>query len=164
METPVSVFPLVEARSLEGQVYHLPADLGGELNVVQVAFERWHQVLVDSWVPWLEALMRHYPGVRTYEVPVISHLYLIARPFIDGGMAAHIHRQAIRERTLTVYTHRNRFLDALQLSHETMTSLLVDRAGRVYWRAHGAYNPHAAQELIQLLESEPLTSRAYSWA
>ncbi len=38
----------LSARNLNGRMFTLPADFGGTYNVAVIAFQRWHQELVDS--------------------------------------------------------------------------------------------------------------------
>jgi hypothetical protein len=158
------VFPPLQARNLEGRVFHLPQDLEGELNLLILAFDRWHQHLVDTWTPWLDHLLRHYPMLRGYELPIISQHLTLARPLIDGGMAAHIHDRAARARTLTVYTDRLRLERHLALNPRTIALLLVDQQGHILWREYGDYHEGKASELEAMLETEPLTSPHYRWA
>ncbi len=131
-------FPSLQARNLNGRTLALPTDFGGARNVVIVAFRRWHQSLVDSWFPALAPLLAADPELRAYELPMIAGGYSLARPFIDGGMAHAIPDLAVRERTLTVYTNVAQSLAALQISSpETITILLVDRSGQIFWRSAG---------------------------
>ncbi|MFY8239176.1 MAG: hypothetical protein ACOVK5_08050, partial [Ilumatobacteraceae bacterium] len=81
-------FPNIRARNLEGLDVVLPSAFAGERNVVMVAFQRQHQDLVDSWVPWLEQQAAFDTGLRFYEIPTIGRLWAPARRFIDGGMAS----------------------------------------------------------------------------
>lgn len=68
-------FPTIEARNLEGRRFRLPANFATELSLAVVAFERWHQELVDSWTPTLEILAAKHAGLRVYELPIISTRY-----------------------------------------------------------------------------------------
>jgi hypothetical protein len=150
------VFPRLQARNLNGRTISLPAELGGERNLVLVAFRRWHQDLVDAWFPYLETLLAAHPELRAYELPMIGGLFTLARPFIDGGMAAAIPDPVVRERTLTVYTDIGRVTAALGIaSTATITLLLVDRQGRILWRDAGPYTPERIAGLAQALTTPP---------
>lgn len=147
-----AVFPALQARNLNGRTITLPAELGGARNIVLVAFRRWHQDLIDAWFPYLETLLAAHPELRAYELPMIGGLYTLARLFIDGGMAVAIPDPAVRERTLTVYTDVGRARSAPGItSTETITLLLVDRQGRVFWRNQGAYSDERAAGLERAL-------------
>lgn len=145
-------FPPLEARNLNGKRVVLPGGLGGERNLVLIAFRRWHQALVDSWFPYLDTLMASHPELRAYELPLISSLYGLARPFIDGGMAVAIPDPKVRERTLTVYTDVGQVMVALNIPNTmTITVLLVDRQGRIFWRSEGPYSAERAAGLERAL-------------
>lgn len=147
-----TIFPPLQACNLNGRTLQLPAEFSGERNVALIAFRRWHQELVDSWFPYLERLLAAHSELRAYELPMIGGLYTLARPFIDGGMAAAIPDPAVRERTLTIYTDVGRARSALGItSTETITLLLVDRQGRVFWRNQGGYSAERANGLERAL-------------
>ena len=58
----------------------------------------------------------------------------------------------VRDRTLTVYTDVRRVMAALQIpSTATITLLLVDRSGRIFWRDAGAYDVERAAGLERAL-------------
>ena len=112
----------------------------GERNVALIAFRRDQQRLVDSWVPWLEQRAAADPGLRFAELPALGLRWEPARPAIDGGMAAAIRGQAVRRRTLTVYTDLRRVTVPLGIDDRSTTWLcLMDRAGRVAWRGSGGW-------------------------
>jgi hypothetical protein len=147
-----AVFSPLQARNLNGRTLALPAAFAGVRNVVIVAFRREHQQLVDSWFPALDPLLAAHPDLRAYEMPVLASGYSLVRPFIDGGMAGAIPSPAVRERTLTVYTDVARFRALLQISSpETITILLVDRSGKIFWRSLGAYTVDKGAELARAL-------------
>jgi hypothetical protein len=152
MSEQKSHFPGLSTHNLEGKTFHLPEDFEGELNVVLVAFERWHQDLVDSWVPFLEYLQSQYPQLRFYELPTLSSLYRIVQPAIDGGMAAGIPSKAARERTLTIYTNRDKVTKALALpDRSTIGVFLVDRRGQIFWHYRGAFDDKAGDNLKRMI-------------
>ncbi|MFQ3661014.1 MAG: hypothetical protein SNJ69_01325 [Chloroflexaceae bacterium] len=145
-------FPDLEARNLNGKRIYLPSGFGGTRNIVLIAFRRWHQAMVDSWFPYLERLMSTHQDLRAYELPLISSVFALARPFIDGGMASAIPDPRVRERTLTVYTDVERVTATLHIrNRSTITVLLVDRDGQIYWRSEGPYSPERAAGLERAL-------------
>lgn len=131
-------FPALQVRDLEGEEYVIPHGLPGGPHVIIVAFQQWHQLLVDKWAPGLHALAEKHPGMEVWEVPSISKGYRIFRGGIDGGMRAGIPDIDTRRHTLTIYT------DIRELEHElgidstkTIHVFLVDCQGTVLWRAAG---------------------------
>ncbi len=82
-------FPTISGQDLLRRKVTLPSGLEGQLNLVLVAFQRWHQTLIDSWLPAVNELEDHYPGLRHYELPVLARMDLLARTFINEGMRRH---------------------------------------------------------------------------
>jgi hypothetical protein len=145
-------FPELHARNLMGERFVLPADFAGERAIAIVAFQRWHQRLVDEWTAWLNDIVPNYPGTEVYEVPVLSHMYMIARPMIDGGMAAAIPSEHVRSHTLTVYTNVDGVRKALGLPDtRTIGLFLVGRNGTIRWCGRGAFSEHQTTALEEAL-------------
>jgi len=141
-------FPTVAGKNLERNSFHLPRDLDGQLNVLLIAFQRWHQSLVDTWVPFLQRLEAEHPELRYYELPTIQHLNPLSRVFINEGMRAGIPDPTARERTITLYVDKEAFRRTLHLPHEEdIYVLLVDRQGEVLWQVTGALKPDKAASL-----------------
>ncbi len=146
-------FPAVSGGSLSRKTVSIPEDLEGELNVLIVAFQRWQQGLIESWVPLLEQLEQTIPGVRYYELPTIQRLDPISRTFINEGMRAGIANSHARERTITLYLDKSGFRSALGLPDEdTIYVLLVDRKGQVLWRAEGALTQEKGDSLLTTVQ------------
>lgn len=141
-------FPRVEGSNLEGDRFVLPADFGGEINVVLVAFKREQQHDVDTWMPLLKRIAEVNTALRVYELPTLGRRYRLMRSFIDGGMRAGIPDRAVRAATVTLYIDKSPFRRALGLRDEDrIYVLLVDREGRVHWRTDGAFDAKAGAEL-----------------
>ncbi len=149
-------FPTVVGTNLEGSSVRLPDQLGGRLNLLLIAFRQNQQADVDTWMPYAEALEARRPDIRTYELPVLSAAYRLARPFIDGGMRAAIPDPAVRQRTITLYLDKAAFRAALGVSGEDQIHVrLVDRAGTTHWRAVGAWDAASAAGLDAILAEVP---------
>jgi hypothetical protein len=155
-QEPGLQFPDVTGRNLEGRELRLPADFASERTVVLVAFRRRQQREVDSWLPELAAMRAADPGLAVYEIPTLSSGWIPLRGWIDGGMARGIADSAVREVTVTLYIDKGPFKDALGITSERTIQLLVlDRDGRVTYRALGAATPEGIAALRQALESAP---------
>ena len=148
-------FPTVKGSNLAGKEYVLPVDFEGELNIMAVAFQMWHQDEVNTWMPLFEQMEHQVPGLRAYEVPVLRSMNRVSQWMIDQGMRGGIPDLATRSRTITLYTDKERFRQALELSNENhIYILLVDRRGEVLWRTQGAYRPDTARELAAAVEQQ----------
>lgn len=134
------IFPLVTGSNLNGKTLELPRELKGKLNIVVVAFIRGQGALIAEWVPSLNDLVKRNPDLAWYELPTLSASYLPSRPSIDGGMRAAILENDSRERTITLYLDKKEFMQSLIIPHEnTIYILLINKNGRVIWRAEGGF-------------------------
>jgi hypothetical protein len=148
----VATFPRVNGSALTRRKFSLPGDFGGELNIVLIAFKRNQQADVDSWTPHLKTVTAGQPGLRVYELPVLPKTLTLMRGIIDGGMRGGIPDSAVRAATITLYISKSPFKKALGIATEDhITVVLVDRAGKIYWRAMGVFAEPALQELQSTL-------------
>lgn len=65
-------FPTVSGSNLLRQKLTLPPDFRGRLNLVFIAFERWHQMEVDSWTALAAELGEQYEDLVYYELPTLQ--------------------------------------------------------------------------------------------
>lgn len=150
-------FPQIRARNLEGLDVELPAAFVGDCNIVAVAFQRNHQTLVDSWVPWFEQQAVVDSGLRFYELPTIGRIWAPVRRFIDGGMAAAIREPKILQRTFTIYGDVDRVTRPLGIEdRSTISVFCVDRSGQVLWRGSGGYYEKLAAEVEAVMAAHRL--------
>lgn len=150
-----AVFPQIRARNLEGLDVDVPDAFVGDRNIVAIAFQRNHQGLVDSWVPWFEEQAGSDPGLRFYELPAIGRIWAPVRNFIDGGMAAAIREPLILQRTLTIYGDVNRLTKPLGIEdRSTIALLLVDGSRQVLWRGGGKFDTGLAHDLETMLAED----------
>jgi hypothetical protein len=148
-------FPVVTSANLSRQGFTLPADFEGDVNVLLIAFQRWHQRAVDTWIPFVRQLEQAHDDVRYYELPVIQRMNVLGRTFINEGMRAGIPDPVARARTITLYVDKPAFRHTLELPHEEdIYVLLVDREGQVLWRAEGAFTPEMGESLAAALRGE----------
>jgi hypothetical protein len=146
-------FPEVIGANLLRQKISLPDDLQGELNILFIAFQQWHQAWVDSWVPTARQLEQAFPGVQFYELPVIWKMNRFSQTFINEGMRAGIPNQTTRQKTITLYTDKGAFRQALDLpNEESIYVLVVDRKGNVLWRTEGAYSEEKGEALTKAIQ------------
>jgi len=146
-------FPDISGENLEKKKYNIPYDLEGELNIVIVPFQRWHQSLVDEWSVFLNNIERSNRKFRYYEVPTLNSGYKIMRFMIDGGMRAGIPDRGVRERTITLYTNKPLFEEQLNInSEDTIYLFLIRRNGEILWRSQGEYDKQKGEELLKTIE------------
>ncbi len=147
-------FPALKVRDLEGAEHVIPDGLPGGPHVVILAFQRWHQSLVQQWKSGLEALTVSHPGTQVWEVPSISSGYRLFRSGIDGGMRAGIPDPETRRHTLTAYADLHALAKALELDAlDTVQLFLVDCSGTILWRASGEPDAASLRSLDAAVEA-----------
>lgn len=154
------VFPAVEGRDLKMNARALPNAFDGKRNLVLVAFQRWQQSEVDTWIEPAGRIAARDPGFRFFEVPALGAGYSWMRGFIDGGMRRGVPDPAARARTITLYLDKVPFRRALAIADEThITALLLDERGRVIWRTTGPADDPKIRELEKALRRQsPLSN------
>jgi hypothetical protein len=149
----VQQFPEVSGYNLEKNLYKVPADLEGKLNLLIIPFQRWHQELVDEWAFYLSPFLTE--DLKLYEIPTLNSRYKIMRWMIDGGMRAGISDIKVRQRTITLYINKGSFKKALDIPNEdTIYLFLIRPSGDILWRAKGRFRQESFEELKHKIEDE----------
>jgi hypothetical protein len=130
-------FPVVEGINLHGRTIAIPRELEGERRIVVVAFEQRQQPDVDTWIRGLEEDLKNDSGLKLYELPVIYEGSATFRFWVNNGMRSGITDATARGRTITVYTDRDKFYATLGVKQDSITTFILDREGRITWRADG---------------------------
>jgi hypothetical protein len=148
-----SYFPEVTGSNLLGTEISVPTDLDKELNIVMVAFQRWHQNVVDSWVPFLNDLVEQNPNMDYYELPTIRRMNWLYRTMLDNGMKAGIPSQKTRRRTVTLYLDKESFRKGLGIPDESDIHLfLVKPDGTILWRDSGIFTVDKMNRLLDTIK------------
>jgi hypothetical protein len=144
--------PTVKGSNLLRQKMIFPKDFSGEVNLVFIAFLRWHQDLIDEWVPFVEELAQNHRELQYYEFPTLPRRGPIYRTFLNEGMRAGIPNEATRARTITLYLNKNAFRKELDIENEqNMWVYLFSRSGKVLWRTAGRFSPEKGSALKNAL-------------
>ncbi|MGD2079493.1 MAG: hypothetical protein PVH18_14005 [Chloroflexota bacterium] len=147
--------PRVEGQNLNRKKRVFPDDFGGEINLVFIAFLRWHQELIDEWVPFVAQLAEEFPELRYYEFPTLARRGFFYRTFLNEGMRAGIPNPATRERTITLYLNKRAFRSALEIEDEGNIWLyLFDRLGNVLWRVEGRFSAEKGAALRDIVRQQ----------
>jgi hypothetical protein len=147
-------FPQVSGEDLLGSEIQIPDQLREQYNILIVAFQRWHQQLVNSWVPFLERIVDDYPNTEYYELPTIREMNRLYRYFINSGMRAGIPSEDTRGRTITLYIDKEAFNRAVGISNEENIHVyLVKRDGQILWAEEGAFAEDKGKSLETTLMS-----------
>lgn len=135
--------------------------MGGRLNVLLIPFQQWQQRVVDSWIPFLQALEQEHTAVRYYELPTIRQMNAFSRTMLNEGMRAGIPDPVSRERTITLYLDKTSFRRSLQIPHEEdVHILLVDRTGLVLWRETGVFTTDKGVCLTDVVGQQEINEKS----
>jgi uncharacterized surface protein with fasciclin (FAS1) repeats len=146
-------FVEVDGKNLNERSFTLPSGFEADYNLVFVAFQRWHQRFVDSWVPFSVELESRFANLRFYELPTMSAFPQAFQTFVDNGMRNGIPSLDTRARTICLYIDRGPLLEGLGIANtRKIQNFLVTREGKVLWRSVGGFDKEAAQQLEQVLE------------
>lgn len=148
-------FPLVSGFNLNRQEYEFPRDFEGDLNLIIVPFQQYHQRIVNTWIPSAQEIEASFPGFIYYELPTINEMPILSRTFINEGMRAGIPDQTARERTITLYLDKQEFKAALGIpSEDDIYLFLVDRQGEILWNATGEFTTQKADSLLESIQRQ----------
>ncbi len=129
-------FPTLKGSNLLREKLVLPRDFQGELNLLFIPFEQWHQMEVDSWMELVKELENQYSGLAYYELPTLQTRNVLYRTLLNEGMRAGIPNPKTRERTITLYLDKAKFQQLLNMPDEAhIYILVVDRQGKEFFRA-----------------------------
>jgi hypothetical protein len=141
-------FPSVKGSNLAGEEFVLPEEIEAEYAIFMIAFQQYHQIDVNTWIPVVRELSQGNEKLAYYELPTISRLNPAARSFIDGGMRSGIPDPEARATTITLYLDKASFRKVLNIpNEEAIVILLVDREGEIYWRSTGPTSPTSIEDL-----------------
>ncbi len=146
--------PTVSGKNLLRQKMVFPRDFAGDINLVFIAFQRWHQDQVDSWVPLAEEIASELPAFHYYEFPTIYQMNRLSQMFLNEGMRAGIPDVGTRGRTVTLYVDKRPLRTALAIPNESeIAVMLFDRQGQALWRTSGAYSQEKGEGLRTAVSS-----------
>ena len=117
MSPEINEFPAIEGNNLNKQKKVVPDDFVDKNLIVIVAFQQWHQPLVDESILLLEnnGLGETH---NIIEVPTIQKTSKLAEIYLDGVMRAGIRDDRIRNRTITAYIDKEQFKSDLEIPDE----------------------------------------------
>lgn len=127
MSPELNEFPSIQGNNLNKEKKVVPDDFVDKNLVIIVAFQQWHQPLVDESILLLEenGLGETH---NIIEVPTVQKTNKLAEIYLDGIMRAGIRDDRIRNRTITAYLDKNQFLEILDIpSDETIYWFLIEK-------------------------------------
>jgi hypothetical protein len=144
-------FPAVSGEALDGTPFVAPRDLAAGRTVALIAFALEHHAEVESWVPYVDTLVRSPAGVRARLFPAIN-VPKVMRGAIVTAMKAAVGAPELRASTIPLFVDVAAFTEALGISDRGhLTVLLVEPDGRITWRGSGPFSDAAGASLTAAL-------------
>jgi hypothetical protein len=145
-------FPPVASFALDKNKVTIPADLAGQQNLLLISFQPEQQKEIDTWMPLAQALQHTNFNFRWYRLPVAERENFIFRWWENSSMRSEETDPETWPWIVPLYVNKIEFRDALQIPNEkNVVALLVDKQGRVLWRASGPLTPEERARLTALV-------------
>ncbi len=135
---PGETLPTARGEFLTGHTGELPAAARGHVTLVLFGFSYASRKPVEAWAERIHATWAADTSITCFEVPVMSGMAWLGRPFITGGMRKGT-PPAMHERVVLLWGVSGDWKHRLDV-HDRNTAyvVLLDREGRVRWRTAGA--------------------------
>lgn len=144
-------FPPVSGEALDGTPFAAPHDLAAGRTVALVAFALEHRAELESWVPYIDTLVRSRGDVRARLFAGIGVPKLM-RGAIVKAMKAAVKAPELRASTIPLFVDVPQFASALGIADRShLTILLVEPDGRIAWRGSGRFTEAAGASLTVAL-------------
>ncbi len=145
-----SVLPPISAQALDKTPIAMPAQLEGRRNLLLLSWARDQGPQIDTWTAVAQALEHTYPDDRVYRMPVSPPENALSRWWDSSSLRNAETDPELLHWTVPLYTDRAALRHALGLSENTrlVAAVLVDRTGRVLWKAQGPSTTASREGLL----------------
>lgn len=132
-------FPTITAEALDRSDITLPANLEGRENLLLLSWARDQAAQLETWTAVAQALQHTHVHFRVYRIPVSATENVVFRWWDNASLRAAETDPERLHWNVPIYTDKAKLHEALgqPLDEKAVTVLLVDRAGRILWRAQG---------------------------
>ena len=142
-------FPPLTGYDLNKQKVTLPEGMAGKTDLLLISFAPEQQKDVDSWLPAAQALQHVNFQFHYYELPVEGRENFIFRWWDTSSLRSEQNDPQIWPWIVPLFVERGELTRELNVPNaKQVVALLVDRQGRILWRASGAMTPQLRTELM----------------
>ncbi len=135
-------FPVVSADALDKQRVTLPAGLEGQVNLIVLSFAPDQANQVDTWTAEAQALQHTNVSFRAYRMPVAERENALFRWWANASIRSDETDPQLWHWVVPLYVEKEQFRAQLGIADEkSVVVLLVDKSGRIWWRATGGSTP-----------------------
>ena len=147
----VARFPPVASETLDGSPFVAPRDLAAGRTVALVGFAIEQRAELETWVPYIDALVRSRTDVRARLFIPLGTPRLLRGPLV-AAMKAAVTAPELRASTIPLFLDVDTFARTLGIGDRThLTLLLVEPDGRITWRGSGPFSEPAGASLTSAL-------------
>ena len=118
MSSDTNQFPSIQGKNLNKVKKIVPDDFVDRDLVVIIAFQQWHQQLVDESIDLLTERGMD-ADFNIIEVPTIGKSSKLQEIRLDGIMRFAIRSDEVRDRTITVYLNKSELKQSLEIENES---------------------------------------------
>lgn len=143
-----AVFPNITTYNLDKVKFNLPSDFSAQFNLLLISFQPEQQTQIETWMPVAQALQHTNFNLRWYRMPVSASENILFRWWDNSSMRSDETDPETYRWIVPLYVNVNNFRRSLQIpTTRQITVLLVDKQGRVLWRAEGPMTPEGRASL-----------------
>ena len=144
-------FPPVAGEALDGTAFVAPRDLAVGRTVAMIGFVLEHRPELESWVPYIDALVRSRSDVRARLFIGLGTPKWLRRGILTAMKAA-VQAPELRASTIPLFLDVEAFARSLGISDRAhLALLLVEPDGRITWRGSGPFSNAAGASLTSAL-------------
>ena len=137
--TRPTTFPSVAGQNLNGREIAVPGGIDTPYALVLVAFSGGMGDQERAWREAFHELEADHANVVFYDLPTVDARGEAGREELDDSMRGVAPSFAERDRLVTLYTDVAAFCEKLGIDDRgTIWVGLIDRRGKIYWKARGA--------------------------
>jgi hypothetical protein len=141
-------FPAITAYNLAKEKLSLPADFAGQIDLLLISFQPEQQTQLRTWLPTAEGLQHTNFNLHWYRLPVSGHENILFRWWDDSSMRSDESDPEMWPWIIPLYIDKDSFRHHLQIrSDKRPAVLLINKQGRVLWRAEGPLTPEKRTSL-----------------
>ena len=133
------VFPDTTADALDRSLINIPKQLEGRENLVFLLWARDQEAQVDTWITAAQALQHASFDFRVYRMLVSTRENALYRWWDNNSLRSAETDPEMLHWTVPLYTDKAQLRHALGIADDdrTIAVMLLDRSGRVLWKARG---------------------------
>jgi hypothetical protein len=137
-----AVFPALTAYNLAKTKLNLPADFAGQLDLLLISFQPEQQTQIQTWLSTAQGLQHTNFNLHWYRLPISTRENIVFRWWDDSSMRSDESDPEIWPWIIPLYIDKDGFRHSLHIpSDKQVAVLLINKQGKVLWRADGPLTP-----------------------